>query len=92
MSQDLRQISIDQFRLEIFKLTVSQLKQLIEGVYEFKRTINNPINADVLDLERKESIIESELMRRGYFKPKANPNEVIDYNQWKRKMFKRKLF
>ena len=63
-------MSIEEFRLSLPKCSLSILKQLLEGIYEFKRsqykkfktTEDNPV---VLDIERKESIIMKELERRG---------------------------
>jgi hypothetical protein len=93
MAQDLRQVSPDKLRLQIYALSVSQIKQLIGGIYEYKRSIKDPTDEIVMDLERKETILEAELIRRGYFLPKKNQGELQDYNTWKLKMAsKKRLF
>lgn len=91
MSQSLRTISADALRLEVYKISNNQIKRLMEEIYELKRSsLGNYI---ALDLERKETILEAELMRRKYLMPKAKPEELQDYHDWKFKFKnKRRIF
>lgn len=81
MSQDLRTISTDVLRLEVYKLTISQIKQLMEAIYEYKRSSIGVVIA--CDLERKETILESEMTRRKYLQHKRKPQDLVDYHNWK---------
>lgn len=77
MSKFLPEMSIDEFRKSLPKLSFSQLKSLIVGLYEWKRKLyGQAIDSCVRDLERKETLICSEMQRRGY---KLTTN---DYIQW----------
>jgi hypothetical protein len=91
MAQKLTEVSIESFRLQVYKITSKNLVKLIEQIYEIKRSSNGYLFAN--DLERKESIIEGELMRRKYLMPKAKPAELKEYNEMKfKKFFKKRLF
>lgn len=92
MTQDLRTISVEKFRLEIYRLSFAQLKSLMRGIYEYKRNIAIPADADIIDLERKESIIEKELLRRGSHNPKFKKEEYEDHRKWKRSLIKKRFF
>ena len=91
MAQSLLKISTDTLRLEVYKLTISQIKRLIEQIYEHKRSsIGNSL---IYDLERKETVLEGEMIRRGYLKHKRRPGDLQDYNNWKfKKQFKKRIF
>lgn len=88
MAQDIRETSIMQLRLQVYKLHVEQIKRLIQAIYDYKRNMRTVMTGDVLDLERKETILEAELSRRGYLNPKENE----DYHKWKFKQNRRKVF
>jgi hypothetical protein len=88
MAQKLIDVSIESFRLQVYKIPSKNLVKLIEQIYEIKRSTNGYLYAN--DLERKETIIEGELMRRKYYMPKAKPEEMKEYNEMKLKKFWRK--
>jgi hypothetical protein len=83
MTQNLLTISYDNFRMQIKLLKFVTLKQLLEGVYAYKRKYYPKVkdNTDIVrDLERKESIIWKELGDRGY-DTKGN-----DFSAWIKKI------
>lgn len=91
MAQDLKKISVESFRVQIYKVPTDQLERLREQIYEIKRSsIGNYL---VDDLERKETIIIAEMMRRGYLKHKEKPEDLKDMNRLTEKYRgKRRLF
>ena len=84
MSQNILTVKVDSFRQQVSTLNFATLKQLIEGIYDYKRkyypTFKDQNNEIVLDLERKESIIMRELGNRGI----NTKND--DYQMWLKKI------
>ncbi len=72
-------ISVVEFRREAPKLTISQIKTLLRGIYDHKRTMNPNQQDQICDLERKETILMIQLQtHRKYLTSKDNG----DYNGW----------
>ena len=87
MSQDLKSISQEAFRLLLFKLSNKQLVNLLKDIYELKTNYGHIMNDDeICDMERKETKINFELMNRGYLK-KA---DYFDYFSWLKTINKKK--
>jgi hypothetical protein len=83
MTQNLLTVKYDDFRMQIKLLKFPVLKQLIEGIYVYKRKYYPKVkdNTDIVhDLERKESIIWKELGDRGY------DTKGADFMSWLKKM------
>ena len=94
MAQDLLEISAESFDLQLPFMSTMALKDLHRRIYEdFKWRFLDKIPEPVmLDLERKESMIIRELQRRGFYKPKHNPQEKEDYFRWRASFNKRKRY
>ena len=91
MAQALDKISLEAFKIQIHKIASRDLERLREQIYEIKRSSLGYIIAN--DLERKETAIMAELMRRGYLRHKERPQDLEDYNnQTKKYAKKRRLF
>ena len=79
MSQDLKDISLEAFQIQLYKIASRELEKLREQIYDIKRSSIG--YALMHDLERKETAILRELMRRAYLKHKENPQDLEDYNR-----------
>ena len=90
MSQDLRTISQEAFQLQLHKLSAKQLVKLISDIYDIKTTYGSCMNSDeAMDLERKETKINFELMTRGYLKK----TDYESYFRWlKTQNYKKKVW
>ena len=87
MAQDLRKISHEVFGMQLFKFSTSQLVDLLKQIYDLKTTYGHVMNHDeVIDIERKETKINAELMRRKHL-TKA---DYADYFSWLRKINRKK--
>lgn len=76
MAQDLMKISVESFGLMLYNIPTSQLKSLLKQIYELKWSKGKDFSIEqTCDLERKESLINSELMERKYLTQK----EYTDY-------------
>ena len=85
---------LELFRRDVIKIPSRQLVNLIDGIYQLKWDMT-PLKLKGLsdeainDLERKETIIEAELMRRNFL----NKTNYQDFQNWKKKMnFKRRAY
>jgi hypothetical protein len=90
MAQKLTDVTIEAFRMQVPFVSFGNLKKLLEDIYEIKRSSNGYLYVN--DLERKETIIEAELMRRGKLQHKSNPEDFKDYTNMKFKTFFKKRF
>jgi len=95
MSQDLIKMSPIKFEVMLGGMNFDAIKSLAVQIKEFiydyalklpeERVINNPI---ILDLERKQTKIINELMKRGYL---TKENQA-QFNDWLYKKNKKKYF
>ena len=90
MAQDLLKISLEAFKLQLFKFDLGALKQTLEQIYEAKQSKYGYLHID--NLERKETAIEAELLRRGHASAKNKPEEYKDFNEMRFKKFRKKRF
>ena len=83
-------ISQEAFKLQLYKISSEELVNLIEQIYQFKWEYGKHFSDDkIMDIERKETKINAELMRRGYLKSK----DYDDYLAWLRKInHKKRVF
>jgi hypothetical protein len=88
MAQDLLGISLEAFKLQLYKFNLGALKQTLELIYEAKQSKYGYLHID--NLERKETAIEAELNRRGIANAKHSPREYEDFNKMRFKNFKKK--
>ena len=89
MAESILDIPIDSFRRQVRQISGPNLKGLIRGIYDLKYTVRDGIlDSQILDLERKETIIQAEMMRRGYLTKK----EAQEYQIWRKGLFKKKNF
>lgn len=87
MAQDLIKISQEAFQIQLYKIPSKQLVELIHKIYEFKWEKGKYFDDEtIMDIERKETKINAELMRRGYLKAK----HYDDYFAWLKKINKKK--
>ncbi len=83
MAQNLLEISQAAFELQLHKIPTKQLVKLLEGIYNYKWDSGKNWDLEtVKNLERKETKINAELMRRGYL----NKKEYKDYFAWLKKI------
>ena len=83
MAQDLLKISVEAFELQLPRLHIDVLKNLLRGIYELKWEKGKNWPDDIImDIERKETKINRELMRRGFLKSK----DYEDYFAWLKKI------
>jgi hypothetical protein len=90
MAKSLKEMSPEALRITVMFLTISQIKSMIERIYEFKKEKYGYLMAE--DLERKETILKAEFVRRNYFMPKKNPQDNVDFNNWQKRLAKIKRF
>lgn len=90
MAQDLLNISLEAFKLQLYKFDLGALKQTLELIYEAKQSKYGYLHID--NLERKETAVDAELLRRGYTSAKIKPREYEDYNNMKFKKFRKKRY
>jgi hypothetical protein len=87
MAQDLKSISQEAFKMQLFKLSNKQLVNLLESIYKLKTEYGHIMNNDeIIDLERKETKLNAELMRRGFLKK----SDYDDYFKWLKTINKKK--
>jgi len=89
MSQDLLKISLEKFRLEIPFMSFSALKRLEEDIKEFKLAYRTKLTyKQILDIERKESIINTEYAMRFDFNKENLRQQLADRRKkisWRKK-------
>lgn len=85
MAQNILTVHPDAFRLQLHKISFSQLKQLMVGIYAFKKENQDTLTRGhkvsdemVLDLLRKENLIQAEFFRRGY----VNKKNAHEFRAW----------
>lgn len=88
MAQDLARISLESFKLQLHKIASKELERLREQIYEIKRSSLGYLL--MYDLERKETAIIAEMMRRDYLNHKRRPKEFEDFNNLTKKYGKKK--
>ena len=87
MAQDLKIISQEAFKMQLFKLSNKQLVGLLKDVYDLKTEYGHIMNNDeMLDIERKETKINFELMQRKYL----TKQDYSEYFAWLKKINKRR--
>lgn len=100
MAKNLLEITPQSFELMIFKVSTKQLMALYKDIFKYKRhDIWKKLNPEypdhfkkIDDIERKTTMIEKELMRRGYIQL-YNIEERQDYVKWvHRNYYKRSVF
>jgi len=69
MAQDLKTISIESFKIQIFSMKFAALKQLLLNIQDFKAEYQKVMNHDEqLDILRKETIVINEIQSKQYVK------------------------
>lgn len=77
MSQDLNKISPEAFELQLYKIPTGNLIQLYKELLQFKWDFCKDFSHDkICDIERKDSMIQKELMRRKIL-TKANRDDFM---------------
>lgn len=83
MAQDLLKISIAALELQLPRMSNDVLKGLLRGIYELKWSSGKDWPDDIImDIERKETKINREMMRRGFL----NKKDYEDYFSWLKKI------
>lgn len=81
MAKNLLTISQGDFAKNINKIRFKTLKNLIEAIYDIKRSVYSSSPQEIIcDIERKETKIWKELQRRGY------DLNAPDFIQWIHKL------
>jgi len=83
-------ITPEMFELQIHKVSTSQLKDLLKNIYELKWNKGKMFSMDkIMDIERKETKIVKELMRRGYLtkRDQASFQKFLDTENFRKKVF-----
>lgn len=89
MAQSILDVPVASLRRQVLSIASRNLVQLIDGIYELKYTLRDRIpDESICDLERKETIIQGELVRRGYLGKKDGQ----DYLKWRNGLFRKKNF
>ncbi len=90
MAKDLLTIDPEIFEKECHKISTSQIKQLIEGIYELKWTSGHTWGQQqIQDMERKQSKLERILQERSYL----SEGNRADYFKWCKDMnYKRRFY
>lgn len=66
MAQDILTVTVSEFRKKVYQITTRNLAILFKGLIEFKwENGKNLPDEQLIDLERKHSVIQAELTRRG---------------------------
>jgi len=87
MAQDLFNMSIEMFRLQLYKIGSRTLVSLIKQIYELKWSQGQKWSQEKInDIERKETIIMAELNRR----KELNKNNMHEYQEMINKINKMK--
>ena len=69
MAQDLKSISLEAFQLQLYKIPSPTLVQIGEDIRQFKIDYGETMTLDEIDdIQRKETKVEAELIRRNYIK------------------------
>ena len=80
MSQSLKQISREALRLQLGTINFGVLKRLHEEIFTYlKNRADKLPMSEIIDLERKQTMILKEMQSRG--KLKADKDK-IDYHNW----------
>ena len=87
MTKSILTISRDQFQGELYKIGTKNLVGLLEGLVKFKWEYGKywP-DEQINDMERKHSMIEKELQRRGYLDKSSRGQ----YNDWMKSINRKK--
>ena len=87
MAKNILEIDADEFERIAHKVSTSQLKQLITTLYALKWDVGSKWpDAQIADVERKETKIMGILMQRGFLTKK----DYNDFYDWRNKMNKGK--
>ena len=90
MSQNLLTISQSDFERELPRISTSGLVSLLKNVYEFKWEKGKRFSVEqMIDIERKETKINAELMRRKYLGQKDYKEyfEFLKKINYKKRMY-----
>jgi hypothetical protein len=89
MAQDILTIDREKFRAEVTRISFSQLKSILEGLFTFikEHALTLPMDT-LIDLERKQTIIWAELQRRGHLRQK----DVELFHKWLFSKHNKKVF
>lgn len=89
MAQSILDVPVDSLRRQVLQISNQNLRGLIRGIYDLKYTIRDKVSdAQILDLERKESIIQGEMQRRGFLGKK----DAQEYLKWRSGLFRKKNY
>jgi DNA phosphorothioation-dependent restriction protein DptG len=89
MAQNLLTIDREKFRSDITKLSFGTLKNLLEELFVFiKSNVPYLTKDQLIDLERKQTIIWAELQRRG----KLTKDDYTEFYAWLYKKHAKRIF
>ena len=78
-------VDIKDFRRQVLLLSIDSIKDLILGLHKYTKSnfhnykgVDDPRHEMILDVERKRTILEGELQRRGYF----TKEDRADFFKW----------
>ena len=73
MAQSLINISAEAFEMQLYRFSINQLKDLLLQIYQWKKSEGVKLNPEkiedlnlITNIERKQTKIVKEFMRRGY--------------------------
>jgi hypothetical protein len=88
--QTLFSITPEEFQSKLYNISDKNLMSLLYEIYELKNTQGKKWNMDIIcDIERKETKINAELMKRGYLDKKdyADYFKMLNKINYKKKVF-----
>jgi len=87
LTQNILTVDVERFREQVHKVGTKTLLNLFTTLMDLKWEAKNRVSDDqVLDIARKESIIQGELQRRGYI----NKRNKQEFEEWYKKINFRK--
>jgi hypothetical protein len=97
MGQDIFQISLLKFEMMLWRFDNKALKKTFEDIYKFKKDNWRKWNPEypdhfqkIDDLERKTTMIEREMQRRGFTPSIQDSEGRVDYIKWQHRQFYKK--
>lgn len=85
MAQSLLEITPESLEMQLYKMSIAQIKGLVKDIYEWKHSKGKYLNPEViadmqiiLDIEKKETKLMKEMQRRSFL----NSKEYNDFYTW----------
>jgi hypothetical protein len=89
MAKNILEYPVNELRQNVCRLSISTIKTLYRGIYEFKWEHAGRLGEEqIADIERKETILFSELQRRKYMTNK----DTVEFYKWINQMKKKKIW